>query len=287
MEARALRAGRDAGALHREAEGAQERRQGGLPRPVRREGRRHYRQLNLGGWGNTAHGFETIVAKKQSALGGRANGSIETGRWYDIEVRVDGPRVEAWLDGAKVLETGAPLQRFQAIAGLDRAANEIVVKIVNGEERPVAASIAIRGAAPKSAGRRIELAGRLEDENTLAEPSKIVPVESPLPGVAPSFTLDLKPASLTVLRIPLVRSATGRGDAGHPGRPAGRRPEPGERPPLFPGVSSGRAGEPARTGREGPFSSTSALRCSMVCLAASEHGAHRPDTEKNGHHVAE
>ena len=165
----------------------------------------NYRQLNLGGWGNTAHGFEAIVAKKQSALGGRANGSIETGRWYDIEVRIDGPRVEAWLDGAKVLETGAPLQRFQAIAGLDRAANEIVVKIVNGEERPVAASITIRGAAPKAAGRRIEMAGRLEEENTLAEPAKIVPVESPLPGVAPSFPVDLKPASLTVLRLPLAR----------------------------------------------------------------------------------
>lgn len=167
---------------------------------------KNYHQLNLGGWGNAAHAFETIADRQQQPLGGRAKGEIAGGRWYDIEVRVAGGRVEAWLDGQRVVQAGGQGgARFGAIAGLDRKAGEIVVKAVNATGRPVTAALDIRGAKPAGKGRKIELAGDLQQENSTARPDLIVPVESALAEIGPSMRIELKPASLTVLRIPLAK----------------------------------------------------------------------------------
>ena len=51
---------------------------------------------NIGGWGNTAHGIETRPAKPGFP---RSRGHIETGRWYDIKVVVQGSAIRCYLDG--------------------------------------------------------------------------------------------------------------------------------------------------------------------------------------------
>lgn len=166
---------------------------------------RNYCLLNLGGWGNKSHGFERVADLKQQPIGARVPGSIEAGRWYDIEIRVAGSRLEAFLDGRRVLQAGATSSRFAAIAGLDRRAGEIVVKAVNATDRPVRAQVEVSGAKLQPSGRRIELSGDLKAENTVAQPRLVVPIESALEGVGASFPVELKPASLTILRLPLVK----------------------------------------------------------------------------------
>ena len=43
----------------------------------------------------------------------------------------------------------------------------------------------------------------LQAENSLDEPARVAPVESPLALDGPGLRLDLQPQSLTVVRLPL------------------------------------------------------------------------------------
>jgi alpha-N-arabinofuranosidase len=61
---------------------------------------------NLGGWGNQRHGLERGLKDGQRwhGVGKVAAGSIETGKWYAIRVRCEGPHLQVWLDGQSVLD---------------------------------------------------------------------------------------------------------------------------------------------------------------------------------------
>jgi len=59
---------------------------------------------NLGGWGNTQHGLECEVDDERKIITERIAGEIETGKWYEIRVRVEGEHIEGWLDGEKLLD---------------------------------------------------------------------------------------------------------------------------------------------------------------------------------------
>jgi len=61
---------------------------------------------NFGGWGNIAHQLERGRAGegRWRGVGPRVEGSIDTGRWYPIRVRCEGPRIQVWLDGQQVID---------------------------------------------------------------------------------------------------------------------------------------------------------------------------------------
>lgn len=54
---------------------------------------------NLGGWGNTKHALEL-----PGASSAQVPGKIETGRWYDVRVEVEGGKVRCFLDSKLVQE---------------------------------------------------------------------------------------------------------------------------------------------------------------------------------------
>jgi alpha-L-arabinofuranosidase len=165
--------------------------------------RDNYHQLNLGGWGNRAHAFERIQGGQQQVVSPETPGRIDPGRWYEIRLVVRPDGAEAFLDGKPVASLrGASGTRFYAGAGLDRKAKEIVVKVVNGEERPVTATVTLKNAAGlEAAGRVITLSGNPKEENDVDAPDRIAPVETPFAGFKPSFTMEFKPSSFTILRI--------------------------------------------------------------------------------------
>jgi alpha-L-arabinofuranosidase len=61
---------------------------------------------NLGGWGNKGHALERGIKGEDRWRGvtKRHDGPIETGRWYKIRARCDGPRIQVWLDGTRVID---------------------------------------------------------------------------------------------------------------------------------------------------------------------------------------
>jgi len=94
---------------------------------------------------------------------------------------------------------------FVALAGLDHESKEIVLRLVNGVEQAIPVKINIAGAKvdAQGGGRIITMSGKLNEDNDEQEPQRIVPLCSAWRAPGQEFTLDLKPASLTVVRIPI------------------------------------------------------------------------------------
>lgn len=139
---------------------------------------------NIGGWNNTRHALEI------GASDPGVNGSIETGRWYDIRVEVKGSAVKCYLDGKLLHDTTFPVHKsLYASATRDDAAGEIIFKVVNAAREPQTAELRVKGArGAENTIKVIQLASENpSDENTLDNPAKVAPVVK---------TLELQPTTL-------------------------------------------------------------------------------------------
>lgn len=152
---------------------------------------------NLGGWGNRSHGLELRGVDAE-----HVPGSIETDRWYDIKIELQGHRIRCYLDGKLVHDVSSePLPALYAMAG--RAGQDIVLKVVNAAEQPMDTRILLQGASGlATAAKAIVLAsaGR-EDENSFEEPAKVSPKETTIQGVSPDFRHTFPANSASVLRF--------------------------------------------------------------------------------------
>lgn len=158
--------------------------------------------VNFGGWGNTAHGIEQ---NGQNPLV-RKPGRIETNRWYDVEIALDGDRVSASLDGAgifdKVRVPSAAAPRIEMVSGYDETTGEIVVKCVNPRPDPGSMHLEIKGAAvPAQKARRIVLTGEPSAVNEIHHPDRVSPVEDTVAIPGGTMQLPLAGSSLTILRF--------------------------------------------------------------------------------------
>ena len=160
--------------------------------------------LNLGGWGNQSHGIE---AGQGNIIGGKKPGRIETDKWYDIKVVLDGTKVSAWLNDEVickdlVIETVSGTDFF-TVSGFDKEAGEIVVKCINVAEadRPLKLDFGTTKLQAQKA-KRITLAGLPEAVNDLDNPARCAPVLDTVDVTDGSvFTTTLKPMSMTVFRF--------------------------------------------------------------------------------------
>lgn len=158
---------------------------------------------NVGGWGNHETGIEESLGGGKVEIGERVSGQVETGRWYDLEVRLDGPRIRTYLDGKlvqDVVDRGVP--SIAADAGLSND-GDVVLKVVNRSERPNPVSIQLdgSGALLPTAGLIVLTSGSMDDENSLDRPTRISPKTTTFVGVSRSFTYEAPARSLSVLRI--------------------------------------------------------------------------------------
>lgn len=170
----------------------------------RNQGREHI-QWNIGGWSNTQHAIQ-VVTGGSAMIATQKAGSVEIGRWYDVKIVLKGYNVQCFLDGKEIHNAEVIRKQagnFFANAGIDKASNEVVVKLVNAnkDSRDVQVDLSGFGKIGKTA-RVITLSGDdPEDENSLDEPMKISPVESTFTEADSKFTYTVKPWSVTVLRM--------------------------------------------------------------------------------------
>ncbi|MEZ0325294.1 MAG: alpha-L-arabinofuranosidase C-terminal domain-containing protein [Fimbriimonas sp.] len=158
-------------------------------------------QWNLGGWNNTVHAFQ----RDDERVGKGVSGSIETGRWYDIRLERDGARTRGYLDGKLVeelVEEGRP--DFVAVAGIDTARKELIVKVVNGASTARMATLNLTGRKLSTEGTVTILSGTsLSEENSFEAPKRIAPKVSKLSKVSDRMSHRFPALSLSILRIPL------------------------------------------------------------------------------------
>ena len=160
---------------------------------------------NLGGWGNTQHAIEL----NQTPVGRPVRGRIEADRWYDVKIDLNGNHIRCYLDGELIHDVeSTPPGTFFMTAGRDDSRGELVIKAINVAPEPLRTELIIEGAALAADGaRKIVLsATRLEENNSLEEPRRIVPVEEPLVAASTKFEHEFPSYSLTILRIPVNRS---------------------------------------------------------------------------------
>ena len=155
---------------------------------------------NIGGWGNT----ENAIEFNQSSLGRHIPGSIETGRWYDVKVELNGSRIRCYLDGKLIHdETVSTPERFFALAGKDEPSGDLVLKAINAGTEPIIATVNINGMSrlPAEAQLAVLKSERGTDNNSLDNPKRIVPATTSLSIPGNTFTSEFPPLSFTIIRL--------------------------------------------------------------------------------------
>lgn len=154
---------------------------------------------NLGGWDNTLHALEVPGVPLR-----QIPGKIETGRWYDIRIELQGQQIKCYLDGKLVQEaTRTTPPSLFAVAGRDEKTRETILKVVNASGQPLETAVDLRGAKSSDLrGKVITLSGSGPlDENSFAAPDKITPREKAISLSAPTFARIFPAHSVTVLRL--------------------------------------------------------------------------------------
>jgi alpha-L-arabinofuranosidase len=154
---------------------------------------------NIGGWGNHRHALE--IGGIESAP---VDGRIETGRWYDIRVELKGSSIKCYLDGKLIHDAKTPgIKALYASASREDRTAEVILKVVNVADHAQSVEIKLDGLAQVTGPVKaiVLTSENSTDENTLDEPTKVVPKTQTLPVAGTTFRHAFPGNSVTVLRI--------------------------------------------------------------------------------------
>lgn len=153
---------------------------------------------NIGGWGNTRHAIEM-----EGLITSDVPGRIETGRWYDIRIEVQGINIKCYLDDKLIHDATYPkVKSLYATASRENKTGEVILKVVNVSRDPQPAEIKLNGAQLAGSAKAIVLTSAdPTDENTLDAPRKVSPVETNVSCVGSSLSHSFPGNSVTILRF--------------------------------------------------------------------------------------
>ncbi|MCW3097199.1 MAG: alpha-L-arabinofuranosidase domain protein [Chthonomonadaceae bacterium] len=160
---------------------------------------------NVGGWGNTRTALERATSGAKSEVGNVTDMSIETGRWYDIRIEVQGKNIRCYLDDKLVTEAvdspGAAPDPLYATASRDEKTGDVILKVVNVSGSAQSLKIDLQGVQKLAGGTALVLAGQPSDVNTVATPEKIAPKTVRLKATESTFSHTFPPYSASVIRL--------------------------------------------------------------------------------------
>lgn len=161
----------------------------------------NYYWWNIGGWNNTQTAVEQAVDGGKSTLISKA-GSVETGRAYDIDVKVRGRQVTLFLDGQEwgSFTDDKPAEPFRQVVTKDQKTGDLIVKVVNAQDSAARTAIDLGRAKVASKARVTTLAAAPDAVNSETS-TAVAPVRSTFDGVAGKFTYTFPANSVTFLRI--------------------------------------------------------------------------------------
>lgn len=174
---------------------------------------KNYLWYNVGGWTNTQNNVEQSIDGNRVALCKGERFSVESDRWYDLQVDVDGDSICCYLDGKLNLSCkamkGSAMEGVYASTTIDDGAKMMYVKIVNIGDGYADGVINLANCKVDS-GRKDELQLiRLSsesggDENTISNPYNIHPVNVEIKtGNNNDIVFDVPAYSVNIVRIPL------------------------------------------------------------------------------------
>jgi alpha-L-arabinofuranosidase len=157
---------------------------------------------NIGGWGNSTD----VLMQDRVDLGKRQDIRIETGKWYDIKIEVSGHRIRCILDGELKHDEQLKEKYFPTIAatsGIRQSDRMLILKVVNPFEEERICRVSINGAgAIEPTGEAIVLtSGSPTDENSLEEPTRVIPRPVSLRNIGRAFDYRCPPSSVSIVKV--------------------------------------------------------------------------------------
>ncbi|WP_405857597.1 carbohydrate binding domain-containing protein [Streptomyces sp. NBC_01515] len=161
----------------------------------------NYYWWNLGGWNNTQTAVEQAVDGGKSTLVAKP-GTIETGRAYDVDIKVRGRQVTLYLDGQEwgSFADDKPAEPFRQVVSKDAKTGDLIVKVVNDQSSAARTAIDLGGAKVSSKAKVTTLAAAPDAVNSETA-TAVAPVVSTFKGVAGRFSYTFPANSVTFLRI--------------------------------------------------------------------------------------
>ena len=172
----------------------------------------HYRDnanliwWNIGGWGNTYTALQQFHNGVNTQLGPNVPLTVETNRWYDIRIELQGRQIRCFLDGKLVEEATdtppSPPAPLYAVASRALKSGDIILKVVNTSPTAQQLQVDLQGAqgVARNAVAQV-LTGGPADVNSLDAPEKVAPKTTMLTGVGRTFVHEFPAHSVTVLRV--------------------------------------------------------------------------------------
>ncbi len=171
----------------------------------------NYSWYNVGGWSNTQDNVEQSVDGNRVPLCRDSRFSVESDRWYDLQVDVEGDSVSCYLDGR--LDLSCKLQKGSAYEGvyvsttIDDDAKMMYVKVVNVGDGYADGVVRLSNcevdASTPDALQLIRLsAEKGNDENTISNPRHIYPAHGSVTAGNSNDVLFKVPAySVNIIKI--------------------------------------------------------------------------------------
>ncbi|MFE9645828.1 alpha-L-arabinofuranosidase C-terminal domain-containing protein [Streptomyces sp. NPDC006365] len=161
----------------------------------------NYYWWNLGGWNNTQSAVEQASDGGKSTLISKA-GSIETGRAYDVDIKVRGRQVTLYLDGKEwgSFTDDKPAEPFRQVVTRDAKTGDVIVKVVNAQSADARTAIDLGGLKTSKKAAVTTLKAAPDAVNSETE-TPVAPVRSTFEGVSSKFTYTFPANSVTFLRI--------------------------------------------------------------------------------------
>ena len=165
--------------------------------------------LVWGGGGNQDVAANQLESSFSGALAPAVAGAVDTDRWYEVKIEVDGRHVHCYLDGKEIHNVQLPESLGPSLyAAAGRAASgDIFIRLINTS--PIKQNVYINLAGDQGSrylATATQLrANDLDEENSLAEPTRISPHEYPLSNVGSEFRYEAEGNSFTVLRLTAER----------------------------------------------------------------------------------
>ncbi|MCA9241090.1 MAG: hypothetical protein KDA37_12860, partial [Planctomycetales bacterium] len=164
------------------------------------EGQDSYYWWNVGGWGNTEHALQRRAGGRSQDRMIAARGAVETGKWHDLRVELTPGRIRCYLDDQLVHDYRPTRPEVRVSPTLDESTGEVLVKLVNPAEEPIAATLKLSGASSLASVAHVTtLTGEPGGVNSI-EREPIRPVESVLPA-SDTIEMELPACSVQVVKV--------------------------------------------------------------------------------------
>jgi alpha-L-arabinofuranosidase len=163
----------------------------------------NYCWLNLGGWGNTQHAIEQVVngAKSQIAL---TSGSVEQGKWYNVDLTIHGDSIYASFGGQQIFATRLKPNTTPSVfssATYDEKTGDVILKVANTGKEATTADVDVKNMNMTSARVIRLVSAKGTNENNLTDPTHIVPTEEELSPEKNKLVFTVPAYSLNIVRM--------------------------------------------------------------------------------------